>query len=162
MERQSNTKIQSLSHKKVVLQNIYSSEAGVIAAFDREGILSLDTVTNIVVNSDEQGVYILALLNSKLINFYLTYAMFGRSRLTMHLDKSYVGQVPVIKEMGAELFNRISKIVHSAIACEDIEILKKKNQELDVVVYGLYGLKRKEINIVEDAMSQMLSEKSRW
>lgn len=160
--KQSKTKIRSLLHKKVVLQNIYSSEAGVIAAFDKEGILSLDTVTNIVVDSDDQGAYILALLNSKLINFYLTYAMFGRSRLTMHLDKSYVGQVPVSKDLGTGLFKRIKKIVYSASTCEDVGVLKKKNQEIDDVVYDIYGLKKNEIDVVEDAMSQMLSEKSRW
>ncbi len=162
LEKQSKAKINLLLHKKVVLQNIYSSEAGVIAAFDKEGILSLDTVTNIVVDSDNQGAYVLALLNSKLINFYLTYAMFGRSRLTMHLDKSYVGQVPVVKKLKSGRLNRIMKIVHSATGCDDNATIKERNKELDEVVYDIYGLKKNEINTVENAMSQILSEKSRW
>ena len=162
LDTQNKPKIKSLAHKKVVLQNIYSSEAGVIAAFDSEGILSLDTVTNIVVNTNEQGLYILALLNSKLVNFYLMYAMFGRSRLTMHLDKSYIGQVPVAIDLKGGMIDGLRRIAHSAIDCSDVHNLKRKNRELDSFVYAIYGLKKNEISVVEDAMSQMLSEKSRW
>ena len=162
LDTQSKSKIKSLLHKKVVLQNIYSSEAGVIAAFDSEGILSLDTVTNIVVHTNGQGIYILALLNSKLVNFYLMYAMFGRSRLTMHLDKSYIGQVPVAKDVQSGMISNLSRIVHSAIDCKNFNDLKQKNQELDNFVYDIYGLRKNEINVVENAMSYMLSEKSRW
>ncbi len=162
LDMQSPAKIKSLSCKKIVLQNIYSSEAGVIAAFDRQGILSLDTVTNIAVDSDEQADYILALLNSKLVNFYLMYAMFGRSKLTMHLDKSYIGQVPVVEGIEDRILNGIRYVVSSIVAYSDVNDQKQKNRELDKLIYDIYELKEDEINIIEDAMSQVLSTKSKW
>ncbi len=162
LEKQGKSKVNSLKNKKVVLQNIFSSESGVIAAYDDRKLLTLDTVTNILVSDNEKGKYILALLNSKLINFHLMYGVFDKSRLTMHLDKSYIGLVPIVDNPDRTRFRQLIKIADSIIVDDKVELKKEKNRDIDVLVYDIYSLNKKEIKLVEKAVSKMLSKRSVW
>lgn len=151
--------LKRIKTKKIVMQNIFSSESGIIAAYDEEGLLTLDTVTNIIVHNDIVAKYLLGLLHSKLINFYASFALFNRGRLTMHLDRSYIGEFPIadIKNIGQ--FNVI-KLVEDAIngKQETKEVLKAIDNE----VYKIYGLNNKEIRLIEAEMNKLLSKKSKW
>lgn len=162
IEKQSPAKIKNLRQKKIVLQNIFSSEAGVIAGYDNRGTLSLDTVTNILIDDENKGKYLLALLNSKLINFYLMCGVFDCSRLTMHLDKSYIGLIPIISNPDARKLRLLIKIAESLVNCEDVGVLKSKNREIDNLVYAIYSLSNDEIILIEAAMEKLLSRKSLW
>lgn len=162
LSNQSQGKIESLKHKKVVLQNIFSAESGAIAVYDPDKTLTLDTVTNVMVKDDEQGKYLLAILSSKLINFYIMYALFNRSKLTMHMDKSYLGLIPVIANPSREKLNKLIKIIDFLLKNTDAELRKERNKEIDEVVYDIYCLSDKEIKMVEEATGKMLSKKSLW
>jgi methylase of polypeptide subunit release factors len=162
LDKQSKGKIESLKHRKVVLQNIFSAESGVIAVYDSNKALTLDTVTNVIVEDDEKGKYLLALLSSKLINFYIMYALFNRSRLTMHMDKSYLGSIPIIANPNKGKLNKLVKIIDFLMKNEDIELRKSKNREIDEIVYDIYYLTDKEIKMVEEATAKIFSKKSIW
>jgi len=162
IEKQSPAKIKNLRQKKIVLQNIFSSEAGVIAGYDNRGTLSLDTVTNIIVEDENKGKYVLALLNSKLINFYLMCGVFNCSRLTMHLDRSYIGLIPIIDNPDARKLQPLIKIIDSLINCDSASALKIKNKEIDRLVYDIYSLNNDEIILIETVMEKLLSRKSLW
>lgn len=162
LDEQSKGKIGNLKQRKVVLQNIFSAESGIIASYDPNKTLTLDTVTNIIVKDDEQGKYLLALLSSKLINFYIMYALFNRSRLTMHLDKSYLGSIPVIANPDKGKLNKIIKIMNFLLKNEDVDLRKSKNREIDEIVYNIYSLAEREIRLVEEATAKIFSKKSIW
>jgi type I restriction-modification system DNA methylase subunit len=162
LEKQSKAKINKLKNKKVVLQNIFSSESGIIAAYDTDNLLTLDTVTNILVYNDNKGKYLLGLLNSKLINFYLMYGIFDKSKLTMHMDKSYIGLVPIIDKTDDLKQTQLIKFIDSLIATDSIDMIKEKLKDIDKLVYEIYSLNKQEIVIVEEAVSEMLSGKSIW
>jgi len=162
LEKQSKAKINKLKNKKVVLQNIFSSESGIIAAYDTDNLLTLDTVTNILVDNDNKGKYVLGLLNSKLINFYLMYGIYDKSKLTMHLDKSYIGLVPIIDKTDDLKQTQLIKFIDSLIATDSIDMIKEKLKDIDKLVYEIYSLNKQEIVIVEEAVSEMLSGKSIW
>ena len=151
--------LKRIKTKKIVMQNIFSSESGIIAAYDEEGLLSLDTVTNIIVQNDVVAKYLLALLHSKLINFYVSFALFNRGRLTMHLDRSYIGEIPIADIKNIDLYT-IIKLVEDAIngKQETKEVLKAIDNE----VYKIYDLTNKEIRLIETEMNKLLSKKSRW
>jgi len=151
-----------LKNKKVVLQNIFSSESGIIAAYDTDNLLTLDTVTNILVENDKKGKYLLSLLNSKLINFYLMYGIFDKSKLTMHLDKSYIGLVPIIDKTDDLKQTQLIKVIDSIIAIDGTDMIKEKLKDIDKLVYEIYLLNKREIAIVEEAVTEMLSGKSVW
>jgi len=162
LEKQSKAKINKLKNKKVVLQNIFSSESGIIAAYDTDNLLTLDTVTNILVYNDNKGKYLLGLLNSKLINFYLMYGIFDKSKLTMHMDKSYIGLVPIIDKTDDLKQTQLIKVIDSLIVTDSINMIKEKLKDIDKLVYEIYSLNKQEIVIVEEAVSEMLSGKSIW
>jgi len=162
LSSQSQGKIELLKHKKVVLQNIFSAESGAIAVYDSDKILTLDTVTNVIVDNDEQGKYLLALLSSKLVNFYIMYGLFNRSRLTMHMDKSYIGSIPVIANPDKGKFGNLIKIIDFLMSNNNVELRKEKNKEIDEIVYEMYSLTDKEIKMVEEATAKMFSQKSIW
>jgi hypothetical protein len=158
----SKTKLALLRQKKIVLQNIFSTESGIIAALDDQGILSLDTVTNIIINDLQLAKYILALLNSKLINFFVIYGLYNRSRLTMHTDKAYIGRIPITNNPKKELLKKIIKYVDEALKEEESNKVKEIQRWIDEVVYNIYGLDSNEIKFIEEALQQVISKKSWW
>ncbi len=162
LDKQSKGKMDDLKHRKVVLQNIFSAESGVIAVYNSNKALTLDTVTNVIVEDDEKGKYLLALLSSKLINFYIMCALFNRSRLTMHMDKSYLGSIPIIANPDKEKLKKLIKIIDFLMKNENVELRKSKNREIDEIVYGIYSLTDKEIKMVEEATAKIFSKKSIW
>ncbi|MFH1371955.1 MAG: N-6 DNA methylase [Planctomycetota bacterium] len=155
------SKIDILRHSKIVLQNIFSSESGIIASYDAYKLLSLDTVTNILVKDETQGKYLLALLSSKLINFYVMYAIFNRSRLTMHLDKSYIGLIPFMIPP-KDTLNKLIKLIDVIGIHSDSDLKKTQCRAIDKIIYNLYSLKKEEIELIEKATNNMLSKRSIW
>lgn len=152
------SKLGEFQKKKIILQNIFSREAGIISAIDEKGNLNFDTVSNIILKDKSYDLdYIYGLLNSKLINYYLMYAVFNKSKLTMHTDKVYLGKIPIkkaTKEKQKEIINIVREINQSN--------LKKILPELDKKVYKLYGITKTEQDKINGALKQIMSERSLW
>ncbi len=89
-------KLDMVRTKKIVLQNIFSAESGIIANYDDEGLVTLDTVTNILMEK-ENPYYVLGILNSLLMRFFMVFAIYDKSRLTMHTDRKYLSRIPIPK-----------------------------------------------------------------
>ncbi|HEM55607.1 MAG TPA: hypothetical protein ENO30_02455 [Thermodesulfobium narugense] len=151
--------LRKIRTKKIIMQNIYSSESGIIAAYDEEGLITLDTVTNIIVEDDLFARYLLGLLHSKLINFYISFALFNRGRLTMHLDQSYIGEIPIAKIENDNYYNIIDLV--DRLINQKLE-LKHILKAIDNEVYKIYNIKNYEIDVVEMEMGKLLSKKSIW
>ena len=95
--------------------------------------------------------YLLALLNSKLIDFYFfqitAQIAGGRKRYT----KQYVEQLPIkqIPEKSQKPFiDKVNKILELKKADSKADTSQLEN-EIDQMVYELYGLSEEEIRIVE-------------
>jgi mevalonate kinase len=85
------------------------------------------------------------------------YAVFNKSKLTMHTDKVYLGKLPIkktTKEKQKEIINLVKKMNKNN--------LKKTLPELDKKVYKLYGITKTEQNKISEALKQIMSEKSLW
>lgn len=146
-------KIKMLKNNKIIIQNIFSSECGIIGSYVDENYLTAETVTNIIVDNENDGKYLLGLLSSKLLNYYLIVNIFNNSKMTMHTDRKYIGNIPIIikeKEVLIKLVDRALTKKYDKI--KDILI------ELDKCVYKIYGLKDFEIKIVEDNIKHIYSE----
>lgn len=158
-----NPKIERILNKKIIIQNIFSSESGLICAFDQRGLFTNETVTNVLIEDVTIGYYLLGLLNSKVANYYLIYACYNCSKMTMHTDKEYLGAIPVIVTSEKEQYDRIITIVRElSDKNHDIESLSKSRQELDQCFYSIYGLQQKDIQVIETGLDLFLSKKSRW
>ncbi len=122
-----------------------------MAIYDAKGLLTLDTVMNtIITNSRFSPYYILAILNSRLAEWFYYWFVYNRAIRTMHFDGYYIGKLP-IKNIDP---NDQRSIIELAT---NILTIKKQNpqadtsqweHEIDHLVYGLYGLGDKEIGIV--------------
>lgn len=155
-------KIKSILKSKIIVQNIFSSESGIIGDFDQEGILTNETVTNIVIENYDMGVYLLALLHSKISNYFMIYACYNCSKVTMHTDKPYIGSIPVIIPDNGEIVEQIIKLVNNIKKETNNKKIKDMQRKIDKYFYSLYQLEENEISLIEHGLDLFLSKKSRW
>jgi len=156
----SQIKLGLMQNNKIIMQNIFSCEAGLISAVDYKKHLTFDTVTNIILKDKKiQIKYMHGLLNSKLINFYLMYAIYNKSKLTMHTDKIYLGKIPII-EASKRNQEKIIKIVE--LIERNPQMIKLHLADLDKQVYRLYNVNKSEIGLIDSSLKLMMSKKSIW
>ena len=164
--------------KKIVIRQIGATP---IAAIDTNKYYSLNTVYNITGLGEEYSYeYILGLLNSKLIKFFWKKNFSDSKILFPKIKKAYLDKLPIKKATPFEK-ERINSIVldlmklqkplllvASKIAKSDaskkgyydlVEEKTKIKQEIDklefnlnALVYRLYGLNQKEIEIIEESL----------
>jgi len=103
---------------QVFIQNIYSAEAGIIAAFGGE-LEASETVTIFTDSNKEMCKYILGILHSDLCNYFLLKFCFNSGKLTLHTDAQYLKKIPFsVKDK--ESFNTI---VHAVTNIEQVSYL---------------------------------------
>lgn len=79
---------------QIYLQNIYSAEAGVIGARSCERPAG-ETITVVEPSDGMSEPCLLGILHSHVCNFFLLKYVYNNSRLTTHLDASYLRKVPL-------------------------------------------------------------------
>lgn len=152
-------KVEVLQKPKVMSQNIIAHikepkpHIKIMATADQTGdVLSVDTVTNTVLtNENFTPIFIAAILNSELINWYAYKFIFASAIRTMHFDEYYVGKIPVPTVTPAEQ-QPIIKLTERIMAVkrEDPEIdMSVEEREIDKLVYNLYRLTAEERGIVK-------------
>ncbi len=154
-------KLLRIKRPKIIIQNIFSSESGIISYLDMNGLITSETVTNLVIRDQYKLAYVYGLLNSKLLNFYLCSVVFSGSKLTMHMDGYYLKQLPIIWNNSIDEINAIAEIAKNSIHSSPSntkEILRK----LDKYVYKLYGIDSREQKAIDEILSTTLSHKSMW
>ena len=115
--------------------------------------LILDSVNQIQVLSDSLSPeLVLALLNSKLINWFVYYFLFAQASLTMHFDNPITDRIPLpdfIKkpELVARIEAEIEKIYANRHANE-----KSSQERIDRYIYQLYDLSPDQIALIEANM----------
>lgn len=82
-----------LSAPRIVYQNIASA---VVATLLPSGSLPLDTVNVLEPQSDWNPHYLLALLNSRLLEAYFQLVIANKAQLTLHLDTPTLGSLPLM------------------------------------------------------------------
>lgn len=144
---------------KIFIQNIYSAEAGIIAAFGGDYQAS-QTVTVLVEKSEEACKYLLGILHSKLCNFYLLKYCYNNSKLTMHTDAKYLQKIPLVP-YGRKGTGEIAEIAEEL---EQLEYLSPQwfdtVELLDRSVYRLYKLTEQEADFVTGQVQKIQSK--RW
>ena len=153
---------------RIVYQNIASSVPKIVASLEPKGIPTDDTLNNLIVNDKAIDIkYVLGILNSKLTTFYLRYAIINNSILTIHLDKPYIGKIP-IKVISNEkqkevikLVDRISELNEQLVRHNDkdtdkkqelTEQLDKTNEKINDLIYELYGITEEEKKVIEESL----------
>ncbi|HAO80247.1 MAG TPA: hypothetical protein DCQ92_15020, partial [Verrucomicrobia subdivision 3 bacterium] len=137
----------------------------------------LDTVNQLSVSKPFSSLFVAGLLNSKLINWFTYRFIFARAIRTMHFDAPVTDRIPFCKldftkaadkARHDKLVGLVDKLLvlmpklRAATAERERATLQNAvtaaDQEIDMLVYDLYGLTEKEIKLLED--SQIESPKA--
>lgn len=146
---------------KVFIQNIYSAEAGIIAAFGGE-MEATQTVTVFTDGDYKMCRYILGILHSRLCNFFLYKYCYNYSTLTMHTDAKYLKKIPLppIRKQDRYFNDILSLVTKLEISDYMSKDWFKLLEELNSVVYKAYGLNKSESDYIDDEVKRIQSK--RW
>jgi hypothetical protein len=154
---------------RIVYQNIVSSVPKIVATIDQKGIPTDDTLNNLLIKNDNFNYnYVLGILNSNLMTFYLRYAIINNSTLTVHLDKPYLGLIPIKKvspEKQTEIGGLVNELltVYSEISEESSQFNDKSirlrtyarsiENKLNLAINDLYGINKQDAERIKILIS---------
>jgi hypothetical protein len=144
--------------------------ATVLPDESQENSVILDTVNQLSVAKPLSALFIAAILNSKLINWFTYRFIFARAIRTMHFDAPVTDRIPFCKldftkSADRKCHDKLVVLVDKILglmpklraAKSDSEKATLQNavtatdQQIDALVYNLYGLTEKEIKLVDQA-----------
>ncbi len=99
---------------KIILQRLVSSRTRIVATLVGKDVVSLSTVENIILKSQYTNIskseeykdfiyYLLALLNSDFMTYYIIDHVFIRCKLSTSLDRQYLENLPIWLPSPAEI-----------------------------------------------------------
>ncbi|MCM1222031.1 MAG: N-6 DNA methylase [Lachnospiraceae bacterium] len=145
---------------QVFIQNIYSAESGIIASFAGKYEAS-QTVTIFTDGDEKMCRYIVGILHSRLCNFYLFKFCYNSSKLTMHTDRKYLANIPLVKDDTTKEFSQLIEVVK---ALEKLEYMGADwfdmLDSLNELVYKIYGIDDNEAAYIDAEMFSIQSK--RW
>jgi hypothetical protein len=140
----------------------------IVASLETNGTPTDDTLNNLTINNKSIDIrYVLGVLNSRLITFYLRYAVINNSILTIHLDKPYLGKIPIKMAPAMEqkevvdLVINIMDVNEQLVKYRDKDTDKRQelvtesgkiNAQIDSLVYKIYGITEKEKKAIEESL----------
>ncbi len=134
---------------------------------DTKSFIILDTVNQLKNKSHLSSNYLVALLNSKLINWYVYRFIFAKAIRTMHFDSPVTSRIPI---RNIDFSNPAEKKLHDdLVALVDVMLdlnkriqtvkgsqrdqiqrqIEKTDKEIDEIVYKLYNITEEEKRIIE-------------
>jgi type I restriction-modification system DNA methylase subunit len=148
--------VQYMEKPKVVVQNIVAhvlkpkDHIIIMATIDEKGLVALDNVGNIFLDNIAPE-FVVALLNSKLINWYAYRFIYAKAIRTMRFDKYHLAKIPLCEYQNKPEYDKIVKLVKEIFemkgSSQKSDTLK---EEVNKLIYKLYGLDRNQINMVEE------------
>lgn len=150
---------------KILIQRISGGDNPLVAALDEQKYYTFASINNVVLKDDTKYdvKYILALLNSKLLNWYYSVNFSNRSDLTVNISKTFLDELPIkaCSELENQsllhlvdkilLLNKESKVLLNRGTDREHEVkeqIDKAKIQIDKLIYKIYGLTDKEIRIV--------------
>ena len=154
-----NERVEFLQKPKVMSQKIIAhienpkSHIKITATADQTGdVLSVDTVINTVITDKNfSAIFVSAVLNSALINWYIHKFIFSSAIRTMTFDKYYVGKIPVpivTPEEQQPIIELAERIMTAKRDNSEVD-MSVEERKIDKLVYNLYGLTAEEREIVK-------------
>ena len=141
--------------EKLLVQRITGGSNPLKVAYDNNQYYNKESINNIILHDDcnYNAKYILALLNSRLINWFYANQFTNESLLTVNLSKEYLSQIPIAlapKNIEQTLIAIVEKILEKKQFGLNFDT-NSFEEEIDRLVYNLYGLTEEEIRVVENS-----------
>jgi len=154
-----------LSPEKLITQRISGGLTPLVTSYDNQQFYTFNSTNTILPkNKDYPLKYILALLNSKLINWYYVNKFTNKSELTVNISKTFLEQLPIrvasesqkqtITEMVDKMLSLSKRLfeIGDKTTSETKELNDKisiLNNEINAEIYKLYEMSKEEIEIIE-------------
>jgi len=135
-------------NKKIVVREIIGN--GLIAAYDERGYFANDTTHIITNDSKEVLLFILGILNSKLMSWFFRKYFGEENELFPKVKINELKDLPIKRQIDFQF--KISEIALKIMHIKETELTADTSAleaEIDRLVYELYGLTEEEIRIVE-------------
>ncbi|MFA0962941.1 Eco57I restriction-modification methylase domain-containing protein [Roseivirga sp. BDSF3-8] len=140
--------------EKILIQRITGGKRPLKAALDNQKRYTKESINNIILKSENtfNAKFILAVINSALINWFYTTQFTNESNLTVNLSKTYLSTIP-IEEPEKDINSRIIELVDNIHTKKEIgEKTISLEKQIDQLVYQLYDLTPEEIALVEESV----------
>ncbi|MFA6832882.1 MAG: TaqI-like C-terminal specificity domain-containing protein, partial [Bacteroidaceae bacterium] len=138
---------------KIIIQRISGGKKPLVATIDRNKFKTFASVNNLVLKDEYSSLYriIVALLNSNVLNWYYANNFSNNSKLTVNISKTYLEMLP-IPNITSKYKERLDKLVDEVMQKKNIDSqtdTTAEEQEIDRLVYHLYGLTYNEVLIID-------------
>jgi hypothetical protein len=123
----------------------------IMAAVDRKGMISVDTVENTYLRDKEYSLDTLcAIMNSRLVEWYAYRFIFANAIRSMDLDRYYVSKIPLPSKTSNLLI--VDGLVSGLTATTSSDGISVDGDLLDRInkaIYEAYGLSMEESNLID-------------
>jgi hypothetical protein len=149
------------SDQKIVIQRVSGGSSPIVAALDDRRLRSFASLNNLVLKKDFKSLYkyILALLNSKVMNFYYANSFSNKSELTVNISKTFLENLPIPEVSDIERKRIDSAVDKIRAITKDSDYLSDPRKQaevrvyenaIDQILYKLYDLTEEQVAIIED------------
>ncbi|MAF14238.1 MAG: hypothetical protein CMI53_05125, partial [Parcubacteria group bacterium] len=146
---------------KILIRRIGGGNKAIICALDTNKFYTYASINNLLLkdNCGYDYKFILALLNSKLLNWYYIENFTNRSGLTVNISRTFLDVLPIkmTPKIDQESFTKIVNEILAVTKSSDYlknspkqAKVKEYEKQIDRLVYNLYNLSPDEIEIVEN------------
>ncbi|MFH0830063.1 MAG: N-6 DNA methylase [Candidatus Aenigmatarchaeota archaeon] len=156
--------IEKFKTPHIVVQRIVAhirNHIKITAALDMEGIFSFNTVTNIFMKDKQYDLkYILAILNSDVIQYYTYKFIYKNAIRSMDFYKAYAGKIPLPKVTDSqqkEIISLVDKMLE--LSKTSTEKNHKTNNEIEKIeeyineiIYSHYGIGKEEQETIKESL----------
>lgn len=153
-----------LHSEKIVIQRVGGGNRPIKAAIDKNRYYCFNSLNTLICKNIDH-LFVLALLNSKILNWYYSNFFSNRSSLTVNISTGLLEQLPIAKiESGIDEKNKnkiiklvnkildITKLSDYLVNSEKQANVKEYEYQIDQIVYKLYNLTPEEIKVVESSI----------
>lgn len=139
--------------EKILIQRITGGSKPLKAAYDNQRFYNKESINNIILKNDSpvQTKFVLALLNSKLINWFYVNQFTNESNLTVNLSKAYLSQIPLAIPNKTDENNIVLLVEKVIVRKQENNSTSDLENQIDQLLYQLYDLTEEEIQIIENA-----------
>ncbi len=160
------SKIHSCKRKDIFLQNeklfFRRVSSSLVFAYDNEQFFALNTLVAVSIKENSTGKYylkyLLALLNSKLVNYYYFHKYKSTKNVFSEIQARSIGLIPIptisllkqreLVETVDNILSITKKYEYTNNESKNAQIQEYENQ-IDRIVYVLYGFTESEIELIE-------------
>lgn len=152
--------------KKIIMQRISGGKWPLKGCVDGHKFYTFASINNIILYKNDaiDYEYLIALLNSKLFNWYYAKKFTNASDLTVNISRTYLEELPiregdeenrlVIHQLVSEILNLNAELAKERLKYTDDTKRKELrvaeiDDRIDKIVYGIYGLSQDQTTIIE-------------